>query len=1204
MKILNPLEIPLTGTSLIEASAGTGKTHTITTLFIRLLLEKKVAIDQILIVTFTIAATEELRIKLCERLAEAVNGLSTESGVTDPALSELLRRHNRDEALSILMDAAARMDELSVYTIDAMCLRVLQDFAFESGLPMRMDFIANDFEIQKRVAEDYWRCVIGGEDKVSREVLGSRYEFPQNMLSDLAPVLQLRNAESVPDIDASELEAERKALSGRFNKIVAEWQNTREEVLAILTNADVLNQKTYNPSAVAKAVSGMDTICGIEELPMCMGDKFKLLTHSSLVGAVKKNKTRPEHRFFTICEGFDQELTNYARKRDALVVMAARDTISSSLQNTKRERGILHFEDLRERLDTVLQGNASEPLARKIRALWPYAMIDEFQDTDPQQYRIFSTVYSGHDECGFFQIGDPKQAIYSFRGADVFTYMMANSGEANRYTLGTNWRSASKLVAAVNSVFQHAEKPFVFDDQIKFRPVDAAGNADLTPLRVDEKAVVPMQFLMIEPDEANRKVFKSGLVKLERAPCEAQVAEACAGEIAALLSKGQAGSATLGDRNVRASDIAILVRTRSEGRIMQSALYSVGVRSASLSSEDVFASREAQELAIVMDAIARPSHSGLIRQALVTEMLGYNADSVVSLNESEQQWDQLFGRFLSYMELWRDRGIMTTLQTLITDMQVAKRVLSYADGERRLTNILQLAELLQLKSGELSSQDELIGYLREQFKSQGVDEEQLLRLESDENLVRIVTMHKSKGLEYPIVYLPFPWKIGESRNSKNSTVCQFHNRDSLKCVLDFGSAQLAHNRALQSEENLAENVRLLYVALTRAKHLCVLCWGNIIDGEKSAPGYLFHQEPGGSATPSQQNEKNKSRMKSLQPHEVVADIQALADQSDGCIAVLPLPGKGAFYNATAESRGLCLAPFSAKIERHWKITSYTGLLHGEDSGLPDHDSAATGVETETEIGDDAPGARDELGSIARLPAGTQTGQMIHDLLENMDFADENSVRQTVDLTLGRYGSFARRGDTEEASWTDVVLDIVNNTLDTVLETESGFRLRDLATEHRINELEFFFPLNGVDAKSLDAILCNESGYQHCMKGLSFSRLQGLMRGFIDMVARKDGRYFIVDYKSNLLGDVRENYQQSSLSGVIKSKRYDLQYLIYTVALHRFLKSRIRDYDYSRDFGGVYYLFVRGMRPGSRAGIWFDRPSPHLVNALDQGFDSK
>ncbi len=1176
MEVLNPLNNRLPGSTLIEASAGTGKTFTITTLFIRLLLEKKLTIDKILVVTFTIAATEELRIKIKQRLDVAIAWLENKP-INDDTLVSLLSDYDPTETRLLLSDVAARLDELAVYTIDAMCLKVLKDFAFDSKLPMRMEFIADDNYIRRLVVEDYWRRAIGSKDFVSIEVI-TLFGSPDKLLAVLQPLLQARNAKVYPQFDKAQVVSLRRELKKQFFHLASLWEQHRVYVGGVLRNdSKVLNANSYRLGSIEKLLVSLEAMFSAEKSPDSLPEKFELVTSTKISSATKKNQQVPEHVFFDECADFYTGFKDYVVQRKAVVLLEARDYVLENIDTYKRDRSLLHFEDLRSRLSDTLAGEDGKSLAEKIRQSWPYAMIDESQDTDPQQNGIFQSVYKGQSDCGLFYIGDPKQAIYSFRGADVFTYMKAAQTFDRTYTLGTNWRSSAKLVKATNTLFTFKPNPFLFENNITFTRVDSAGLADQTPFTVRNQPVTPLQFRTIIDDPENPP----------SEDLQTRAAVSCAGEIAMLLTQGKSGEAIIGDRRVLASDVAVLVKTHKEGTRIQQALRSLGVKSASNTGTTVFSSAEALPLYTVLLAISRPT-ADAIRRALVTEIIGFSASDMDELNANEIAWDQRINQFVAYREIWLGKGLMAAVQTLFIELGVVNRVLTYPGGERSLTNLVQISELLQVRSREMSSTEELLSWYEDQLKMQSIEDEQLLRLESDENLVQIVTVHKSKGLEYPIVFIPYAWTIGASGSRTSSDVVSFHDRAGFHAAIDLGSDEQKQHRELQLEENLSESLRLMYVAVTRARYLCVLGLGKV-DAVKplSALSYLLFRDA---------TQTDVSGLKKPDEALVAAEISRLSDSAVDCITHCEAVEPSIIFKDEGSRAVLKNREFSGHIDRNWCITSYTGLQSGEDAGLPDYDFSSQ-VDSGQSLEPAQITAPESLGAIARLPAGARTGQLLHEILETVDFTDAASIQPRVEQCFERYGSLG--GD---ENWEAVVLKLIDNTLDATLDNHSGLKLRELETKDRINELEFFFTINRLDARRLREVLETDVNYRNTAQGLSFSALNGLMRGFIDMVGRKDGRYFIIDYKSNLLGGHRENYFRDELRKVINAKRYDLQYLIYTVALHRFLKFRLGSgYNYDRDFAGVYYLFVRGMNTDSDAGIWWDKPPVEIVEELDLCF---
>jgi exodeoxyribonuclease V beta subunit len=532
--------------------------------------------------------------------------------------------------------------------------------------------------------------------------------------------------------------------------------------------------------------------------------------------------------------------------------------------------------------------------------------------------------------------------------------------------------------------------------------------------------------------------------------------------------------------------------------------------------------------------------------------------------------------------------------------RVKERLLGYPDGERRLTNVLHLAELLQRESaGKRLGPMSLVRWLTKQRGRETVrsDEDQI-RLESDEKAVKVVTVHKSKGLEYPVVFCPFVW--GDS-NVKGDVLSFHDEHNNWRLTCDIGSSDREYSRENARRELLAENVRLLYVALTRARHRCYLVWGKFNEAGTSAPAYLFHR----CAADSSGNviDATDERFCNLSDSELLDDIADVAKKSEGTIDAREMPVFAAHkYRARSDGgEGTECRHFSGTIDRSWKIASFSYLTsdrpHAAD--LPDRDTG-----TQMDISDeDATGP--QASGIFAFPKGARAGSFLHDIMEHMDYAQEDmgAARTLVSRKLPEYGF--------DGKWVDAIVSMLTNVVNMPLDPEDGkLKLAGVNTRDRINEVEFYFPLKRVSPEALRSIY-NIAGARRktagvraipeIMEKLRFSPARGYMKGYMDMVFRHGNRFYLVDWKSNFLGGQAADYNADALSRVMAESFYFLQYHIYTVALNRFLQLRISDYKYETHFGGVYYLFLRGMDPacGRRCGIYYDRPGERFIESLTE-----
>jgi exodeoxyribonuclease V beta subunit len=1182
MKPLDPLTLPLTGLALIEASAGTGKTYTIATLYLRLLLEAGLAVDRILVVTFTKAATEELRGRIRKRLRQALDWLEGEGGGgEDPLLEALLARVEDPEgARRLLADNLTRLDEAAVYTIHGFCQRMLQDHAFESGAPFEVEFITSEADLRRRVAEDFWRLRAAGLDADGAAWLRSQWRGPGELLAALERTLAQEDLTVEPDLPADAGEGDLSAAREAFDEMRRLWAAEREAIVALLQTHPGLDRRSYSKRVVAAAAVDMDALLAVERIPARLPERLERFT-PNLLAAKSRGGQGPEHRFFDRCAVLRDAWERGGRLRQAAFLGQARAALREGLTQLKDERRVLYFDDLLSRLDRALGAPGGDALAERIRAAFPVALIDEFQDTDPLQYRIFQRVYGERADHALLLIGDPKQAIYAFRGADVFTYMRAKDDAAgHQHTLGTNWRSASRLVTAVNSLFERARAPFVYEPAIAFQPVAPGPKADAQPFTLDGETPVPFECWVLPVTDDNRA--RNGTLRAEDA--REAAARACAGRIAELLDLSAAGRARIGDDPLRARDMAVLVRSHREGDRMQQALREVGVASVTLSQDSVFQTAEAEALATVLAAVAEPGDERGLRAALATHLLGRTASELTALADDERDWERTVARFQDYRAAWSARGFMVAFQALLHGEGVAGRLLARADGERCLTNLLQLAELLEVAAREHPGLDGLLRHLAEQRAGTATDEERLLRLESDEALVQVVTVHKSKGLEYPLVFLPFPWSSGPE---PDDGPLLYHDPEDRTARLDLGSDARDAHLELARTEALAERLRLFYVAVTRARHQVVLCWGPVNQAEGSAPAYLLHGDPD-SPVPA-------SRMQDLSEADIRADLEALAQAVPECIAVRDLPELREGRRARDGSREhLAARDFHGAIERTWRVASYTGLATGAESERPDFDAVAAGEPPVDTLAEEPPAVPDP---VFRMPGGVTVGQCLHSLLEDLDFpaAGGPALAEAAERRRRAYGL--------EGEWQPVMEHLVTDVLDTPLDPGGRLRLRDLTWADRRNEMEFHYPLAPLSPGSLRGALAPFDHYAEAGRGLTFDPVRGLMRGFIDLVFRWQGRYYLVDYKTNHLGERLDDYAAPGLAHAMAHHRYDLQYLVYTVALHRYLARRVPGYSYEQHFGGAYYLFLRGMRPthGPAYGVFHDRPPLGVVSALDRLF---
>ena len=1209
-KDFDSLDIPLEGTNLIEASAGTGKTYTISSLYLRLILEKRLSVNQILVVTFTKAATEELRDRIRRKLRKCIEAFS-KGHSEDEFLNALVKKYeDPHEPLRCIHEALRDFDEAAIFTIHGFCQRMLFEHAFETGSPFDTTLITEEENLRQEIAYDFWRKhLYPAASEVVNYILDKRIS-PSTFLNRLRAGLAHPELRIIPDIGMPEMRTLAPFRKG-LETLRRAWANSRDRVREKLTDAG-LNGQLYGttkprPEGSSKrdqVVSGllgnMDRLVSSEHTAFPLFPHFERLTSRVLTSSMKKGHAPPEHKIFHICDEIAERAQALEREIEFFILFLKSEMFRyarEELVSRKRKGNIRSFNDLVMDIKEALRDQGEITFAREVRAHYKAALIDEFQDTDPIQYAIFQALFSTEKSIVFL-IGDPKQAIYGFRGADLFTYMKAAAHVENRYTLRKNWRSESDLVASINTIFSRTSRPFVYRE-IPYTSAQAGNKGARGYLSVEGKRQPPLQLWLLEaPDEALPDTV------LTKTRARELIPKAIGAEIMRLVQLGREKRALIGDTPLRERHMAVLVRKNREARLVQEVLAGLKIPSVLHSSGNLFDSIEAVETERVLAAIAEPHNETFIRGALATDFLGYGGEALDGLMEDEEGWESIIYGFREYHEVWGSKGFMPMFRHLISKDRVRPRLLGFQDGERRLTNLLHLSEVLHRASLEKNlGMAGLSKWLGDQIDpaTPRVDEHQL-RLESDEEAVRIVTIHKSKGLEYPIVFCPFMWDGSEIRD--NEITFHDENRD-LQLTLDLGSPDNEAHKELAEQELLAENLRLVYVALTRAENRCYLVWGRVKAAETSALAYLLHGPR--SFEPGKVVDATRRRFMGLSGRELIKELRGLVGEGKGTIQLSGLPERNEKLGIrlVEKAESLTCQKFSGTVPRDWRVSSFSSLVSGAQvlPELPDHDTMPVPLEEANETGELIREEEVPAGIFA-FPKGAKTGTCLHDLLEHLDFT-EKGAGVMKDLVAGKLGEYGF-----ESHWLDTIYGMVRKVITLRLDPGSKeLRLSQIPKRDRLNELEFYFPLKALSPDRLKGV-CEAHLGHHFLEDfpetigrLQFAPTRGFMKGFIDLVFQWRGRFYLVDWKSNFLGTRIEDYGQRSLASAMKEEFYVLQYYIYTVALDRYLRLRLPGYRYEEHFGGVFYVFLRGVDPAKcpEFGIYRDVPPPELIRALREAF---
>jgi exodeoxyribonuclease V beta subunit len=1285
--LLDALRLPLFGSRLVEASAGTGKTFTIATLVLRLVLghggaqafSRALTPPEILVVTFTDAAAKELRDRIRHRLAQAAAAFEQVPGTVlgevpvrpagDDALYELLAAYPPEQwpaQARTLHLAAQWMDEAAVSTIHSWCQRMLREHAFDSHSLFLQTLQTDERALQEEAVRDWWRHHLYPLSETQAAEVAGWWATPDALLEDIRQLMRWADtlAEAgEPAAPAQALEHAAQEAARQLAALKSPWKTWADE-LAQLLEAAAAHKRLVKGHFRAHALRWLGELraWAQDDRLWPFTDKNKAwdrLVPQAFWAQWAEGQT-PRHDGPAAFAELRDQLRNLPNARTELLRHAAW-WCAQHVAAQKARQAVMGFQDLLVRLVAALRGPNGPALAARIRAQFPVAMIDEFQDTDPLQYRIFDAVYGvqrNDPATALLLIGDPKQSIYAFRGADIHTYLAARHHTQGRHaTLGTNYRSTQGMVQAVNRVFGQAEaatgSAFGYrlpsgGNLLPFQQVDARGRSERWECAAGETAPA-LTFWCVDGAE----VTGPGDAALGVEAHRDHMAEVCAREMVRLLHAGrqhQAGFvAPNGTRRaVQPGDMAVLVNNGREATAVRAALGRRGVRSVYLSDQSsVYQSPLASELQRWLAACAAPEDERLLRAALATPALDLSWAELDALRQNDAAWEQRVQQCRACHDTWLRHGVLPMLRRWIHEHGIATRLLAQ-DRERDLTDLLHLAELLQQASTGLEGPQALIRHLARLRQDEGsADDGRRVRLESDEQLVKVVTIHKSKGLEYPLVFLPFACAC---RPAKADDAPPFTWREGLtgdsplRLSLEADEAILAR----VDEERLREDLRKLYVALTRARFATWVGAARVKHLERSALAHLLGLGgPAGPADGSTGTPADPSATRAV-PAGLRAALRALAEGHPEIAVQTPDDQPVPRWQPEATPTAWREPPaLPTRPSETWGFSSYSALLSRLGTGVQvDSAQAATFLEEASETGGAvqmAPSAEKVAacaGLLHTFPRGASPGSFLHELLEwagqegfgqvsahpaELQVQIERRCR-AAGLTewaptlqawmaqwlvtpwdLGALGTAAaplrerppvggRSAETpRQRSLFDVDAQAQNVEAMPMLQPVRPVDLHTLKVE-----MEFWFPTPQVRLERLDALVRGHTLGAAARPALSAHTLNGMLKGFIDLVFEHEGRYFVADYKSNWLGPQDADYTPERMRQAVLDKRYDLQYVLYVFALHRLLRSRLAGYDYERHVGGAVYLFLRGHAAPSQ-GLHLERPPRALIEAMEQMF---
>ncbi|PID66717.1 MAG: hypothetical protein CR975_01410 [Gammaproteobacteria bacterium] len=1130
------LNVSLEGSHLLEAGAGTGKTYSLSFLYLRLLLEKNFKVAEIVVATFTNAATTELKARIYSCLCAADDYLLRLDGrqkqgeqSTDKTLLAYLTGLQQTMELQVLHKrlrlAMAQFDQAQIYSINAFALHLLTEHSITFGQTVPEVILDDDYQLIKTIylqlADDNFTELGAMGDAVGQAVAALSSDDLCRLLTTMqAHYDKLKRAEKLfPDYDLAKTTFKAIADNLLHN---AEAQTIAVSQLQAAVEKKYLHAGSYNAKTVQQYAAQLTdrTAYHPDNRDFLKFFSRRRLEAKRLAAAKQANITFDD----TLFDEFNQlaEWAEIAQKADIFdfyhCLMQLLAAIRERLAAEKAAQMALTHDDV----VNVVADKLDEETVNQFNLPFKAMLLDEAQDTNKKQLQIFQRLFLQRGYTCFF-VGDPKQAIYGFRGGDVYTYLAMRQQVDYQHLLAKNYRSSQAVNDCINTLF--APNPFAA------RPIGKATAASVE---------TGISYHTITGDKDNNETdFAEKSLSLVPSQGKNDLAETAANHLVVLLQAGHWINDRQGQRPLQCGDIAVLVRSGKQAEKMQAALAERGIAASYTGQNSVYSSDEAVLMHALLSTIAE-AKAGQIKALMLSPLFSYHRDEVLNdnfVNELRQHCQ-------AYGIVYQQRGFAAMFYGFMHHYRVGGTLLQLPGGKRRLSNWMQLFELLQtaLQNQALTLLGLAEWLLR---KISDHDKESELRLE-DENAISIITMHKAKGLEFKVVCLPFFHSDSPPRSNPWDLLVS--HKEGLAALKSLGIQAISDY--CQAEQK-AEDMRLAYVALTRA------AYQNIII-EQPAP---------------EKGRKNAARSNSLWQRLIGALDKPINTYVFTHIAAKSIDVEP--IRVSEPATAFTVLSLSQPLLPKWTMTSFSALqqqIRRHDDDIMESIQSIEGKEKNS-----------LTSALMQFPAGPKAGVVLHGLYEYY-----MAHRRLDDEFIAYADDILRQSQLPVSTSTEALAAAIVETTKVKLAPET-FCLNDIAVQQQSIEMEFFVHLSPAARQHL---------YRYFGQAAE-PLINGYLQGFIDYCFAHQGKFYVLDYKSNQLGEHLHDYQQTAMQQAMDAHRYDLQALIYTLALCRHLGIN-NPADYNRLIGGYYYLFIRGMAGVRRDDIVPDADNTCTEIAADNG----
>ncbi|CAL4322986.1 exodeoxyribonuclease V subunit beta [Buchnera aphidicola] len=1149
---INIFSTHLNGKKIIEASAGTGKTFTIILLYLRLLLginintQKKYSVENILIITYTKNAVKEIKKRLEKNIYNLYLDFLSKKTKNKNYKKIFKKVKNFNHAAQILKKSYINIHNASIYTIHGFCRYILKKKNYYFEYLIKKKKVYNENLLYQNSTYIFWRNFFYPYNKEISQIIFEYWKNPQELFKEIQPWLNIKSDFFLYTKKNNDIMKYHEKNIKKIKKFKKKWKEIYINLKKIF-HKKILNQRIYHKKNFNTWVKK------IKKWTLKKTKNYKIpkeLFHFSKK-KIEKNVLSKKKKI-SFLNKIDKFLKKNFSLKEALLIQAIKK-IPKICKKIKKKK--FSYENLISSLLTLLKKKKS--LSQYIQKKFPIAFIDEFQDTDMQQYKIFQKIYNNKKiESSLILVGDPKQSIYNFRGADIFFYLKIKSKIPNIYTLNTNWRSSKKLIESINFLFSRMKKIFLFK-KIKFIPALSPKESKKKKYFIKKKEQPAIKFWLKKNTPQTPFEYNNWIAKK------------CSQNIYFLIQKMKKSQAFLitkeKRKKLKIQDICILVKNYQEYKIMKKELLKLNIYSYYTSyNKSIFHTIEVKELYYILQSILDSSNENYFNRALATSIIFQNTYVINKIKKKYSLWSNLKKTFSKYKKIWKKKGILNLINEIISTSNLYKNYFFHKKYKEKISNLIHLGKILEKKSCLRKERSSIISWLKKKINQINDKKKYQQKLHHNKYVINITTIYKSKGLQYPIIWIPF---ISNFTHSKKFI---FHDKKKYNTFINLCKSK--KKIKLEEKEKLSEEIRLLYVAITRAIFQCNLGVSSIII-KKNKYKTNFHKSGLGYVL---------QKGKKMTIKELYHEIKKIEKNKN----ITCIFKKKTLINKVKEKKKKNKNNIFKilNFKRHFKKnfnTSYTRIsqikknFKKKDIFLKFEKYISKKKKITQEI------------SKNNFPKGKKYGKILHKILEKINF------------NIKIHKKFIKK-KIKKVKLSKKWIPIIKNWIKSILVHPFGVDKINLKNIQKkcIKEVEFYLQLKKeINFFSINKILKNEN--------MNFlDKNKGILKGFIDLIFQYDEKYYFVDYKSNFLGETK-NYQKKNLEKYFLKEKYNIQFYLYSLALHKFLQKKVKNYNFKKNFGGGYYLFLRGMDgKNSNQGTFFLVPKHKILKKINKTFFKK